>query len=191
MVVLEQWGLDPDDFRGGREFETREALQKAMRVKGKEMGYTQFDNLKDHQLTDTYHYTLFPNFAVSVWADGFHFLRARPHPTDPGQCLFDNWWYAPAPEGLTTPVMTINGPVERDAEVEHEVFNYLDRSLSNLIDQDMGITTGQQLGFRSRAYKGVYLAKQEHRIRRYHELIDEYIEGKRPAPKRSSAIAAE
>jgi len=189
--MLEQWGLNPDDFRGGREFETREALQKAMRKMGKEMGYTQFDNLRDHQLTDTYHYTLFPNFAVSVWADGFHFLRARPHPTDPGQCLFDNWWYAPAPEGLATPVMTINGPVERDAEVEHEVFKYLDRSLSGLIDQDMGITTGQQLGFRSRAYKGVYLAKQEHRIRRYHEVIDEYIEGKRPAPKQSSAIAAE
>jgi phenylpropionate dioxygenase-like ring-hydroxylating dioxygenase large terminal subunit len=189
--MLEQWGLNPDDFRGGREFETREALQKAMREKGPKMGYAHFDNLRDHQLTDTYHYTIFPNFAVSVWADGFHFLRARPHPTDPGQCVFDNWWYAPAPEGLTTPVMTINGPVERDAEVEHEVFEYLERSLSNLIDQDMGITTGQQLGFRSRAYKGVYLARQEHRIRRYHEVIDEYIEGKRPAPKRASAIAAE
>jgi hypothetical protein len=55
----------------------------------------------------------------------------------------------------------------------------------------MGVTPGQQLGFRSRAYKGVYLAKQEHRIRRFHEVIDEYIEGKRPAPKRRQAIAAE
>ena len=39
----------------------------------------------DEQLTDAFHYTLFPNFAVSLWADGFHFLRARP--PRPEQCL--------------------------------------------------------------------------------------------------------
>ena len=188
-ATLQAWELDPDDFRGGKEYETREALQKQMRKLGPERGYTHYDNLKDHQLTDTYHYFIFPNFGVSVWADGFHFLRARPHPTDPTQNVFDNWWYAPAPEGVTTPVGTINGPVERDAEVEHEVFEYGTRSLSPLIDQDMGVTTGQQLGFRSRAYTGVYLAKQEHRIRRYHELIDDYIEGRRPGPGRQKEAA--
>lgn len=179
-ATLEKWELDPADFKG-REFETREAIQQQMRKLGPGRGYTYFDNLKDHQLTDVYHYFLFPNFAVSLWAGGFHFLRARPHPSDPTRCLFDNWWYAPAPEGNTEPVGTIIGPVERDAEVEHDVFEYGERSLSELIDQDMGVTTGQQLGFRSRGYKGVYLAQQEHRIRRYHEVIDDYIEGRRPA----------
>jgi hypothetical protein len=38
----------------------------------------------------------------------------------------------------------------------------------------------QQTGFRSRGFKGVYLANQESRVRRYHELIDDYIEGRRP-----------
>ena len=38
----------------------------------------------------------------------------------------------------------------------------------------------QQTGFRSRGFKGVYLANQENRVRRYHELIDDYIEGRRP-----------
>lgn len=181
-AMLEKWELDPEEFKG-REFETREAIQKQMRVLGPQRGLTHFDNLKDHQLTDVYHYFLFPNFAVSLWAEGFHFLRARPHPTDPTKCLFDNWWYSPAPEGMTEPASTIIGPVERDAEVEHDVFEYGERSLSELIDQDMGVTTGQQLGFRSRAYKGVYLAHQEHRIRRYHEVVDDYIEGRRPAAK--------
>ncbi len=189
-ATLKAWELNPDDFRG-REFDTREALQQAKRKLGPERGYTYFDDLRDHQLTDTYHYFVFPNFAVSVWAEGFHFLRARPHPTDPEKCVFDNWWYAPAPEGVTTPVNTAAGPVERDAEVEHEVFNFGEKSLGEPIDQDMAVTPGQQLGFRSRAYKGVYLAKQEHRIRRFHEVIDEYIEGKRPAPKRVQAVAAE
>jgi phenylpropionate dioxygenase-like ring-hydroxylating dioxygenase large terminal subunit len=181
---MEGWGLDPDDF-AGREFESREAVQEQMRKLGPDMGYTHFDNLKDHQLTDVYHYTIFPNFAVSVWADSFHFLRARPHPTDPTKCVFDNWYYAPAPEGLDTDVLTINGPVARDAEIEHDVFEYGEKSLSPLIDQDMGVTLGQQLGLRSRAFKGVYLSHQEWRIRRYHEVIDEYIDGVRPGPNQN------
>jgi hypothetical protein len=38
----------------------------------------------------------------------------------------------------------------------------------------------QQRGFRSRGFTGVYLSNQEKRIRRYHELIDDYIDGRRP-----------
>lgn len=187
---LRRWDLDPADFEG-REFETRDAIQASMRKLGPERGYHHFENLRDHQLTDTYHYFLFPNFAVSLWADGFHFLRARPHPTDPTQCVFDNWWYAPVPKDNCEQVRTILGPMDADAECEHDVFNYGEKSLGLLIDQDMGVTTGQQLGFRSRGYVGVYLPKQEHRIRRYHEVIDEYIEGKRPIRGKASAIAAE
>ncbi len=175
---LRLWELDPDEFRGGREYETREAIQQAMRKLGKSRGYNHFDNLRDHQLTDVYHYFLFPNFAVSLWATGFHFLRARPHPTDPTQSVFDHWWYSPVPIDLETPIYTPNGVFKAGDDVEHEVFNYGEQSLGMLIDQDMGVTTGQQLGFRSRAYTGVYLSGQEARIRRYHEVIDEYIEGK-------------
>ena len=150
-----------------------------------------FENLRDHQLTDTYHYFIFPNFAVSVWADGFHFLRATPHATDPTQCVFDNWWYSPVPTDNCEQVRTINGPMDADSECEHDKFNYGDKSMGVLIDQDMGVTSGQQLGLRSRGFKGVYLSKQEHRIRRYHEVIDEYLEGKRPLDRQSMAEAAE
>jgi hypothetical protein len=37
------------------------------------------------------------------------------------------------------------------------------------------VTTGQQLGFRPRGFKGVYLSGQEARVRRFHEVIDSYI----------------
>ena len=77
-------------------------------------------------------------------------------------------------------------PVEhRVADVEHEVFDYGEKSLGFAIDQDMGMTAGQQLGFRSRGFKGVYLSGQERRIRRYHEVIDDYIEGRRPLKKKA------
>jgi len=187
---LNRWGLKGEDF-AGREFETREAIQQAMREKGPERGYDHFENLRDHQLTDTYHYFIFPNFAVSVWADGFHFLRARPHATDPTQSVFDNWWYAPVPKDNCEQVRTISGPLDADIECEHDVFNYGDKSMGLLIDQDMGVTSGQQLGLRSRGFSGVYLAKQEHRIRRYHEVIDEYLDGIRPLKGQPMADAAE
>lgn len=182
ISTLKAWGLDPADFEG-REYETREAIQKAKRERGKEKGYTHYENLRDDQLTDAYHYTIFPNFAVTAWADGFHFLRAIPHPTDPTKCVFDNWWYASQPAGETAPVFTAGGPVDRDAEVDLDVFDYGEKSLGFAIDQDMGVTAGQQLGFRSRGFNGVYLSGQERRIRRYHEIIDDYIEGRLPLKK--------
>lgn len=178
-TVLRDWGLNPDDFAQRGEA-TREALQKARRKLGPERGYDYFENLNDSQLTDAYHYTLMPNFAVSVWVDGFHFLRARPHPTDPEQCLFDNWWYAPCPEGETADVSTTVGMVPRDAVVEHEMLTYGRDSMGMTIDQDISVFIPQQLGMRSRGYRGAYLAGQESRTQRLHELVDDYIEGRRP-----------
>ena len=176
--ILREWELDPDAFRGRGE-DTREALQKARRELGPGRGYDYFERLNDSQLTDAYHYTLFPNFAVSLWVDGFHFLRARPHPTDPEKCVFDNFWYAPDPAGVSGPVRTTAGLVERDAEIEHEVFALGEKSMGLTIDQDLTVFPGQQRAMHSRGYKGSYLAGQESRISRLHELVDDYIAGRR------------
>jgi phenylpropionate dioxygenase-like ring-hydroxylating dioxygenase large terminal subunit len=179
IAMMEQWDLEPEAFRG-RERDIRAALQQQKRKLGPERGNAHYDNLRNEQLTDFFHYTVFPNFAVSVTADGFHFLRSRPHPTDPEQCLFDNWFYATEPEGDTSPVSTPAGPVARGSEVIHETINYGDKSIGLGMDQDLSITTGQQLGFRSRGFEGVNLSGQEARVRRYHEVIDEYLNGIRP-----------
>lgn len=177
-TIMREWGLNPADFVGRWE-ETRAALQRAKREHGPEKGYTHYTKLTDEQLTDAFHYTLFPNFAVSLWSDGFHFLRARPHPSDPEQCIFDNWWYASQPKHETAPVRTTAGIVDRDADVEHEVFELGEMSMGRTIDQDIEIFPLQQAGFHSRGYQGAYLADQESRVRRYHEVIDDYIEGRR------------
>ena len=175
---LRFWDLDPEDFKGRPE-DTRVALQEAKRRLGPERGYTHYGKIPDEQFTDAFHYTLFPNFAVSVWADGFHFLRARPHPSDPEQCLFDNWWYASVPEGDPRPVSTMIGPVERDAPEETNMVDDPFNEMGKTIGEDITVFVQQQKGFRSRGFKGVYLSKQEERVRRYHELIDDYIEGRR------------
>jgi phenylpropionate dioxygenase-like ring-hydroxylating dioxygenase large terminal subunit len=175
--VMREWGLQPADF-ADRPFAVREALQRQKRELGPGRGYTHYAALSDDQLTDFYHYTVFPNFSVSITADGFHFLRVRPHPTDPNHCVFDNWFYATEPAGVTTPVVTPGGLVERGAEVPHDVFNYLDKGMGLAMDQDMSITTGQQNGFRSRGYRGAVLTGQESRILHYHTTLDRYLSGR-------------
>ena len=54
-----------------------------------------------------------------------------------------------------------------------------EKSMGITIDQDMEVFPLQQAGFRSRGYKGAYLAGQESRVRRFHEVIDDYIDGRR------------
>lgn len=178
---LRYWDLDPEDFKGKPE-DTRSAIQQAKRRLGPERGYGHYAKIPDEQFTDAFHYTLFPNFAVSVWSDGFHFLRARPHRSDPEQCLFDNWWYA-SPASIEAGLE--RGAVDADAELQGEAEKRMleyggDVSIGPAIEDDVRVFVTQQRGFRSRGFKGVYLAKQEMRIRRYHELIDDYIENHLP-----------
>ncbi|MBT09141.1 MAG: hypothetical protein CMQ27_07385 [Gammaproteobacteria bacterium] len=179
---LKYWEINPADFKGRPE-DTREALQKAKRNLGPDRGYTHYDRIPDEQFTDAFHYTLFPNFAVSVWSDGFHFLRARPHRSDPEQCLFDNWWYSsPASLKETATMQRGNnaGQANDQGEVEVTMLQYPEDSIGPAIEEDVAVFVTQQRGFRSRGFKGVYLSNQEKRIRRYHELIDDYIDGDLP-----------
>lgn len=177
---LRYWDLDPADFKGRPE-DTREALQKAKRRLGPSRGFSHYANIPDEQFTDAFHYTLFPNFAVSLWSDGFHFLRARPHRDDPEQCLFDNWWYsspASIKEGPNASDRGMGNHFDGEAPVQH--LTYGEDSIGPAIEEDVAVFVTQQRGFRSRGFTGVYLSNQEKRIRRYHELIDDYIEGRLP-----------
>ena len=177
--VMKEWGINPEGYKDKPE-DTRQALQKAKRKVGPERGYTHYKNLRDEQFTDAQHYTLFPNFAVSLWTDGFHFLRARPHPTDPEQSLFDHFWYASQPEKETSPVRTTKGIVERNKFAERQFFNYGEETMGQTIDQDTAIFILQQKGLRSRGFDRAYYANQESRVHRFHELIEDYFKGVKP-----------
>ncbi len=177
--LLRYWELDPNDFKGHPE-KTREALQAAKRRLGPERGYSHYANVPTEQLTDAFHYTLFPNFAVSLWSDGFHFLRVRPHHRDPEQCYFDNWWYS-SPASLAEPASLQRSHAradidEKTGEARVRQIDPQRESIGPAIEEDVDVFVTQQRGFRSRGFQGVYLSNQEKRIRRYHELIDHYIE---------------
>jgi len=171
---LETWELDPQDFVDDP-VACRLAIQAQMRKLGPERGHHHYDQLRDQQFTDAHHYNLFPNCSLTFNADGLLMQRMRPHPTDPEKCVFDHWYYAfdAVADGATN--IRLDG-----ADAEHQVFDYGDRPMGLIPDQDISITQGQQLGMRSRGFTHAILGGQETRVAWFHQVIDEYIAGDRP-----------
>jgi phenylpropionate dioxygenase-like ring-hydroxylating dioxygenase large terminal subunit len=173
---LEFWDLNPEDFTG-RLLDMRAALQAAKRAKGPEKGYD-FSRYNDAQLTDHYHYTLFPNVSFSLKPDGCIFLRANPHPDDPNKCLFDMWYFTLFPEGVTEyHSHTMEEMVSTSTQAPHVTGVWPETSVGPAIDQDVRVWSAQQKGLKSRGYRGDYMPWQERRVRHFHEMIDRYIAG--------------
>ena len=171
---LTYWGLDPEDFREDP-LRTREALQQAKRERGAEKGYD-FSHFHDAQLTDHFHYTIFPNISFSLKPDGCIWLRADPHPTDPERCYFDMWYFTWFPEGLDRYyAYSMGQEVDRTTPVPHQRGVVGELSCGPGIDQDVSIWSEQQKGLRSRGYKGGHLAGQEARVRFFHDTIDRWV----------------
>lgn len=171
---LTYWGLDPEDFRDDP-LRTREALQQAKREKGAQKGYD-FAHFHDAQLTDHFHYTIFPNISFSLKPDGCIWLRADPHPTDPERCYFDMWYFTWFPEGVDRYyAYSMGQEVDRTVPVPHQRGVVGELSCGPGIDQDVRIWSEQQKGLRSRGYKGGHLAGQEARVRFFHDTIDRWV----------------
>ncbi|MEO1057714.1 MAG: aromatic ring-hydroxylating dioxygenase subunit alpha [Actinomycetota bacterium] len=168
---LEFWGVDPEPYRDDL-LGLRTALQRAKRALGASKGYD-LSAYSDEQLTDHYHYTVFPNISFSMKPDGCIWLRATPHATDPAKCVFDMWYLTLFPEGDNEYWSNSMGDwVSLDHEVEHEVGAVGEVSCGPGIDQDVAIWTSQQQGLASRGYRGDYMPDQERRIRFFHDNID-------------------
>lgn len=173
--IMEHWGLNPDEYHG-RAGDVRLAVQQQKRKLATERGYEHYGNLSDDQLTDYYHYTLFPNMSFTMAAESFQILRPQPHPADPEKCLFDHWFFV-MPEKGQAEVETPVG-VRPAVPARHEVFKHGDQSIGFVADQDLSVAIAQQRGLNSRGYSDSYLAGQEARVRRYHEVINDYIAGR-------------
>lgn len=179
-AMLREWGLDPDDF-AGRAREGRVALQRQKRRLGPARGYRYFETLTDGELTDLLHHTLFPNVTLTATCDGLHVFRTEPHVTDPGCCTFDYWYLVPRIEGrLEAPTIYGMRPL---VEAEHETTQYADYKAAlgfgDFLTQDLDIAESQQLGLQSAGYDDAYLSGQETRVRRFHEVLNDYLEGRR------------
>ena len=70
-----------------------------------------------------------------------------------------------------------------EAEFDFREYNN-DQDLQDLSDQivyqDWQLTAGQKSGCRSRGYQEPYLASQKARVRRFHEILNDYLAGNPP-----------
>ena len=135
--------------------------------------------LSDEELTDYYHHTLFPNVTITASPnDGcVHIFRTEPDVDDPEKCTFEYMALIPDIEGVKE-VGTITGmrPIE---EAPLEELTYGGDSVGDFVDEDLSVAVHQQRGLRSRGYRDACLAEQESRVRRFHEVLNDYLEGRR------------
>ena len=178
--VLKEWDLDPAEFEG-RAQEGRLALQQARRKSGPERGYAHFAQLTDDELTDQFHHTCFPNLTLTGTPEGLHVFRTEPDMEDPNWSTFDYWYLAPeVAGGADVPTLYGSRPW---AEAEHQTGDFAayhaEIPQGDFLIQDLDVAVTQQQGLHSLGHDDAYLAGQETRVRRFHEVINDYIEGRR------------
>lgn len=178
--MLRAWDIDPVAYEG-RPADARLALQHAKRTLGPARGYTHYASLTDDELTDHFHHTLFPNVTITGTWDGLHFFRTEPDADDPNWSTFDYWYMVPHVAGQSE-AGTIYG-MRPMAEAEHESDDFSDYAaalpMGDFLVQDLSLAVTQQQGLRSMGYTDAYLSGQETRVRRFHEVINDYLEGRR------------
>jgi phenylpropionate dioxygenase-like ring-hydroxylating dioxygenase large terminal subunit len=157
-------GIDPDTFEGGMG-DVRPAMQAATKKSAAAQGLD-VSELNDDQLSDDYHYYIFPSLTFNTNALNFLFFRQRPHPTDPNKMFFDMQTYVRIPPGVDHPPRPI-----------HAQYKHGEISIGLVMDQDSYNLPRVQKGMNSRAYKGLLINYRERRIRHMHKVLDNYLEG--------------
>ena len=184
-AILSEWGIDPAAYP---DFETKTMqgwldLKAAKRRLWKERGYLHYEHMNDEELTDSPHTVLFPNVTLSFLPDHLLLFRTEPHPDDPNRCTFDLWCMAYPVAGQTEVQSIMAGvkPLE-EAEFDHRAFDNgagVPELAGQIVYQDMMLAEGQQRGMYSRGYRDAYLSAQETRVRFFHEVLNDYLEGRR------------
>jgi phenylpropionate dioxygenase-like ring-hydroxylating dioxygenase large terminal subunit len=163
-VIMKAAGMDPADY-DGKLSDIRRDVQRWKRERAAAQG-KDYSRLNDDQLTDDYHYLIFPNLSLNVHADDFWIFRQRPHPTDPDRMYYDILTFELVPEGQPWP--------ER---AQAKQWRHGERSIGLVLDQDAANLPGVQAGMHSRGFRGIWAGQQELRIRHFHKVIDDYIYG--------------
>jgi phenylpropionate dioxygenase-like ring-hydroxylating dioxygenase large terminal subunit len=160
--IMKGAGMDPAEYDEPIA-NIRRDVQKHKRVMGPQQG-KDYSELNDDQLTDDYHYTIFPNLSLNLHADDFWIFRQRPHATDPNKMYYDIWTYELVPEGKEWP-----------QRAKHQTWKHGDKSIGLVLDQDAANLPNVQAGMHSRGFRGLWLGGQELRIRHFHKVIDDYL----------------
>ena len=176
---MAQNGLDPETYKGNAQ-EVRRDIQLAQREREKTEGFD-FSKLNDDQLSDDYHYCVFPNVTLNTHATNYMMFTQRPHPEDPNKCFYDLQMFTlpnDTDNKRTADVAKRGGQDQTDGYVrpEHQyVKDGEEHTLGEVLDQDAHNLPFVQKGMNNPAYKGLWCGKQERRIIHFHQVVDRLI----------------
>ena len=176
---MAQNGLDPETYKGNAQ-EVRRDIQLAQRERAKTEGFD-FSKLNDDQLSDDYHYCVFPNVTLNTHATNYMMFTQRPHPEDPNKCFYDLQMFTlpnDTDNKRTADVAKRGGQDQSDGYVrpEHQyVKDGEEHTLGEVLDQDAHNLPFVQKGMNNPAYKGLWCGKQERRIIHFHQVVDRLI----------------
>ncbi|QMW24640.1 aromatic ring-hydroxylating dioxygenase subunit alpha [Sandaracinobacteroides saxicola] len=159
-AMAEGAGLNADDYEGNPRA-LRLAIQRAKRAMTDSI--YPYAALSDDQLSDDYHYMIFPNVTMNIYAESMLLFVSRPHASDPNKMLYDVMIFGHlAPD---TPHML----------PEHLTFRHGQTSLGLVLDQDAHNLPRVQEGMNSKAFEGLILGTQELRIRHFHKVLMDFV----------------
>ena len=176
---MTQNGIDPETYEGNAQ-EVRRDIQLAQRERAKTEGFD-FSKLNDDQLSDDYHYCVFPNVTLNTHATNYMMFTQRPHPEDPNKCFYDLQMFTlpnDTENKRTADVAKRGGQDQSDGYVrpEHQyVKDGEEHTLGEVLDQDAHNLPFVQKGMNNPAYKGLWCGKQERRIIHFHQVVDRLI----------------
>lgn len=186
-MILRQWDIDPDSYPSYEEMAMQGwlDLKVAKHAKWREKGYVHYEHMSDEEITDSPHTVIFPNVTISFLPDNLILFRSEPHPDDPEKCYFDLWCMAfpVAGQEVVESVMAGPRPLREADACEHRDFNGgrgVPELAGQIVYQDMELAEGMQAGMHSRGYADAYLSAQESRVRFFHEVLNDWIEGRKP-----------
>lgn len=178
-AYLRGQGIDPATFDGNA-MDVRAAVQAHKRKLQNDTHYP-YTSLADEQLTDAYHYLVFPNVHFNCFAEFHVAMRHRPHPSgDPGRMLFDFLMFAPLAPGETVAPFT-HKVAKGGVEAVSDVLEWGARSFpasDEVLEQDIALLPLVQSGMSSDSFDVMRPGDDESRLSHFHENLMRYIEEK-------------
>jgi choline monooxygenase len=146
-------------------FTARDWLVQATRAEAQSKGID-LSSLSDDQVAGDWHYHLFPNVILNVYAGAFWFFRFRPDGDDPNRMRFDFQDYHWIPD---------RDEAER-RRATHQMVDPAVHRFGEVMDQDVALLPKLQQGLRSPGITHLTLSSMEVRIAHMHRVLDGYLE---------------
>jgi phenylpropionate dioxygenase-like ring-hydroxylating dioxygenase large terminal subunit len=174
---MEQNGIDPATFKG-TPADVRIQAQKNKRAQENETHYA-YSTLSDGQLTDAYHYLVFPNIHFNLFPEFYVAMRHRPSPDlDPNFMYFDFIMCLPMGPGMKAPPLYEHKVIDAGAVPVDQALEWGEWAhpvVNQVLAQDVSLIPSVQRGMRSRAFEGPLLGEDEVRITHFNENLDRYL----------------